>query len=145
MCHVPSWIKTNTKIYFLTDKDVTKHHENTNEAINWNDYTGHSGIEKIYGVSGNHVEGFPCPPELMNALLSNKMYQICRHAENISEFPKEMARVLEILSTDEDSDVRCNVAENVNTPIEILTILSTDKNSWVRCNVAENVSWINRK
>ena len=37
-------------------------------------------------------------------------------------------------------DMKCDLAENPNTPKEVLTILSTDKNRYVRHRVADNLN-----
>ena len=140
MCQVPSWIETETdEIVFLQDKDVIRFHENKGTPINWNDFTGHSGIQCVYsGIEGKHKEGFPCPKEILNTMLSGKMREIIRHAENIQDFPKELSSVLAKLSTDENSHVRWRVAENPNTSKSVLAKLSTDEHWGVRWRVAEN-------
>ena len=58
----------------------------------------------------------------------------CRVAEN----PKSPTSVLELLAKDEDEDVRRRVAENTNTPTSVLELLAKDENSSVRSSVAEN-------
>jgi HEAT repeat protein len=49
-------------------------------------------------------------------------------------------KVLEKLATDEDWDVRWEVAQNLNTPIKTLEKLATDEDSWVRREVARNLN-----
>ena len=58
----------------------------------------------------------------------------CEVAEN----PKSPTSVLELLAKDEDEDVRWRVAENTNTPTSVLELLAKDENSSVRSSVAEN-------
>ena len=142
MCEVPSWIESEGSNYWLSDKDVIRWHEENKpgQNINWDDFTGHSGIKKVFGVSGWNKEGFPCPDQILNGMLSGKMNEICRHADNINSWPVEMLPVLTKLSTDEDTGVRWGVAENTNTPAEVLTKLSTDEYSGVRWRVAENTN-----
>jgi len=49
-------------------------------------------------------------------------------------------KILTILSTDEDWNVRSNVADNPNTPKDVLKVLSKDKYWGVRYWVAGNLS-----
>jgi pentose-5-phosphate-3-epimerase len=60
----------------------------------------------------------------------------------LSQDPNTPVEVLEVLSTDEDYDVRCNVALNPNTPVEVLEVLSTDEDFVVRYWVANNPNYI---
>ena len=52
--------------------------------------------------------------------------------------PKTPPKVLEQLATDEDWDVRWEVARNLNTSPKTLEKLATDRNSDVRRRVAGN-------
>ena len=68
MCEFPSWIRdAQGKEYWLTDKDVTKAiREGVLTAPNddpWKNATGHSAIEKVLGVLGEHMEGKEGIPE----------------------------------------------------------------------------------
>jgi hypothetical protein len=143
MCYVPSWIESEGKIYYLTDKDVISYHEHKKpgQKINYNDFTGHSGIKAVLGVSGTDKENFPCPKEILDKILSGKMDNICRKAENIESWPKEMIPILAKLSQDDDYRVRWRVAENPNTPADILAKLSQDDDYHVRWGVAENPNY----
>jgi len=59
---------------------------------------------------------------------------------DLASSPTTPIEILEMLSEDENSFVRHNVAKNPNTPKEVLEKLSKDKNYWVRNNVARNPS-----
>ena len=68
MCEFPSWIKdAQGKEHWLTDKDVTKAiRAGVLTAPNddpWKNATGHSAIEKVLGVLGEHMEGKEGIPE----------------------------------------------------------------------------------
>ena len=56
----------------------------------------------------------------------------------VADNPNTPIEALTILSKDEDNDVRCYIADNPNTPIEALTILSKDKYRWVRYWATKN-------
>ena len=47
-------------------------------------------------------------------------------------------KILTILSTDKDWNVRGYVAFNLNTPKDVLEKLSTDEHWYVRCYIAHN-------
>ena len=57
MCTFPSWIESEGQVYFLTDKDLREH------VIDLQDGVGHHAIEKVYGVKGDHIEGFENVPK----------------------------------------------------------------------------------
>ena len=141
MSYVPSWIVKGNSLFYLTDKDVVDYHnrEKPGQQINWNDFTGHSGIRQIYpGLGGEEKEGFPCPKEMLKRLLSGKMKNICRNADNIHLWPVKMLPVLTMLSDDADACVRRAVAENPICSPELLTMLAADNDDNVRGAVAEH-------
>jgi hypothetical protein len=73
MCQVPSWIKTEDAVLFLTDKDVEAH------GIDWKDATGHSAIRKLYpDAGGTEGEGLgkDTPQEVIDALTGGRMNRI---------------------------------------------------------------------
>ncbi len=101
MCEVPSWIVDDKgRLLFVTDKDVENWCQEHGIEVDWHNWTGHTGISKIYpnAVQKNQNEGFPCPPEILSALLDGRMRQICVHADNIYKWTREMAPVLETLA-----------------------------------------------
>ena len=62
MCEFPSWIKdAKGQSHWLTDKDINKAiRAGVLAAPNddpWKNATGHSAIEKVLGVKGEHMEG----------------------------------------------------------------------------------------
>ena len=63
---------------------------------------------------------------------------VCSEITIVKEL--NITEILEILSKDENSGVRCVVTENQNTSSEILEILSKDKDVYVRYAVAKNQS-----
>ena len=82
MCEFPSWIEDNDgKVWFLTDKDIERYHENTTNEICWQDFVGHSGIKKVFGINGKHIEGFEnMPDKIVSAIKSGKMKKIMKTA-----------------------------------------------------------------
>jgi len=63
--------------------------------------------------------------------------------EIIGELTKNkrtLKKILTILSTDKDRQIRYYVADNPSTPIDILKKLSTDEDCVVRSSVARNPS-----
>ena len=140
MCEVPSWIEAEDgKVIWLTDKDVIDHLQTQPNQICWSDWTGHTGIRKVYSrLEGKDKEGFPCPEAILKDILSGKMNRICRVAENKAKWPVEMAPILTQLSKDENYLVRKCVSRNQNTPVEILTQLSKDESWDVRECVSGN-------
>ena len=88
MCDVPSSIKTvDGVVHFLTDKLVREWWENqpanAGAAINWDDFTGHGGTEKVLNVHGEHIEGWlKTSPEHRAAILSGECRNIVAAAEN---------------------------------------------------------------
>ena len=69
-------------------------------------------------------------------------YNINNH-DHIMELNEEWAqytpqKLLELLATDEDTDVRWTVAENPNTSQKTLELLANDKHYGVRIKVALN-------
>ena len=65
----------------------------------------------------------------------NSDYDVRR---NVAENPNTPIDVLSELAKDSDYDVRCFVAENPNTPIDVLTELAKDSDWCVRRNAARN-------
>ena len=78
MCQVPSWVKTDDAVLFLTDKDAEAH------GIDWKDATGHSAIRKLYpdaqGAEGEGL-GKDTPQEVVAALTSGRMNRIAAAGE----------------------------------------------------------------
>ena len=64
MCEFPSWIIDKTgKAHWLTDHDITQAMEDGKLPKGWIDSTGHSALEQILGVKGEHKEGREGLPE----------------------------------------------------------------------------------
>jgi hypothetical protein len=102
----------------------------------------HEDSEVQAGVAQN-VE---TTPEILSSLSSgDRLVRACIAAHSKASIP-----LLEQLSKDPNSDVRVNVAENPNTPIEVLAYLAQDEGDteqitnrategyWVRVAVAHN-------
>ncbi len=62
---------------------------------------------------------------------------------NVAENPNTPIDILTTLSKDENEDVRGSVAKNPNTPIDILQELSNDKNNKVRQFALKNMEKLN--
>ena len=77
MCQFPSWIELEDKsIVYLTDKDLENpcFSDNTD-----NDLVGHSAIRKMYTkIKGTNQEGFPCHPEIVQAIKDGKMNKLMK-------------------------------------------------------------------
>jgi hypothetical protein len=89
MCNFPSWIvDKNKKVWFLTDKDIEAYceHQMPGEKIDWYDFVGHHGIINIFGIDGDHVEGYlDIPVEIASAISMGKMKKMMEGA-GIKEF-----------------------------------------------------------
>jgi len=77
MCQFPSWIELEDKtIVYLTDKDLKN--PCFSDCSKY-DLIGHSAIEKMYTkIKGKHKEGFPCHPEIVQAIKDGKMKKMMR-------------------------------------------------------------------
>ena len=77
MCEFASRIvDKDGKVHFLTDEDVIAYCADKPEPIEWQDFVGHSAIEKVLKVDGEHVELFPCGPEYTQAIKSGAVRRI---------------------------------------------------------------------
>ena len=73
MCQVPSWIKTDDAVLFVTDKDAIEH------KIDWKDATGHMAIRKLWPrCKGEEGEGLSkhTPQVVVDAILAGRMNSI---------------------------------------------------------------------
>jgi 3-methyladenine DNA glycosylase AlkC len=101
--------------------------------------------ERIKELGGKHPAQQEMDKVAGDVELFSRKYLTFKDAEARVEFanlvldnPNITGEVLMLLSKDEDSDVRKEVAINPNTPIEVLIELSRDKNDYVRRDVARN-------
>lgn len=80
MCDMVSWIEKNGKNWFVTDADLEAFNEShPGNEISLYDSVGHSAVEKIWNVSGDHMQ-FPMnknctmmPDDVFEAFHGGKM------------------------------------------------------------------------
>lgn len=76
MCDLFSWIKDKDgKVWFNRDEDIEI------AGMNFEDGIGHSAIEKIWNITGNHIEGvLKVPREIADAVNHGKCDKMIRSA-----------------------------------------------------------------
>jgi hypothetical protein len=98
-----SWFHEDGGYIFLTDEDIVAWHENQGagrEHINWNDFVGHGGITKVFGVNHRaHHEGFVEMPDVIKkTIFEGKMDMMFAHASNLSEATPEFIPLMKRLA-----------------------------------------------
>jgi hypothetical protein len=79
VCEFPSWIvEPDGTCRFLVDRDIKAAIED-GKLDSWDDATGHSAIEKVFGYKGEHKEGRKgLPEEFANAIKSGLCNRMAR-------------------------------------------------------------------
>jgi hypothetical protein len=98
-----SWFHVDEGYIFLTDEDIIAWHENQGAgttSINWNDFVGHGGISKVFGVNHSaHHEGFVGMPDVVRkTILDGKMDMMFAHATNLCEATPEFINMMKRLA-----------------------------------------------
>lgn len=96
-------------------------------------------VSKFYGdVLSNYVRAgdASCSPDLLEKLAHSAVDRI---RQRVAENPGTPLGVLELLSTDENVDVRIAVGSNPSTPHQIRLRLALDEDPNVRLGLAEDI------
>jgi len=95
MPEMASWFETPEGYIHLTDEDIIAYHEQDgagSKAINWDDYTGHGGLIKVFHLKDehHHHEGFVRMPDVIKKQVFNgKMDMMFAHSGNLNEATPE--------------------------------------------------------
>jgi len=90
MCEVPSWASDKDgQRFFVRDKDVIAYCNSHRKTIEWNDWTGHTGITRMFDACRYKGEGFTeCPDDILQALRNGEMDNIAAHGCNADDYPR---------------------------------------------------------
>jgi hypothetical protein len=74
MCDFPSWVEKGKQVFFLTDKDCMNYLRSLGSYDKTMlDTVGHTALRDMFpNLGGINKEGFPCPLEIVKAIIAGK-------------------------------------------------------------------------
>ena len=116
MCDSPSWIiDKNGKAHWLTDVvakaaiDACTISKTTHKPLTWEECVGHSAIEQLCGVTGEHMEGrFGLPKKFASDIAAGRYTRLARAGRDTAIkhipdlLPESLQKELGIMLADDD-------------------------------------------